>query len=110
MARAGTSALFTSFDIRSIVVQDGWAHIVITYDVTVAQIRIYVDGVLRTTNSTSAFSALEPDANFYFGTDVSGNNPAFCELDELFIDNRVWPAEEVLAVFNLPNGLPRTLI
>jgi len=92
--------------------QDNWHHIVVTWDATISNgVHIYVDGVeLSTGSSNSAFNISETGDTIAIGAKIDTTLPGNGEYDELFIDGRVWPAEEVLAVFNLPNGLPRTLI
>lgn len=92
--------------------QDTWAHIVLTWDASISNGgHIYVNGAeLNTGSSNSAFNVSETGDTIALGAQLDNSTPAFGEYDELFIDDRVWPAEEVLAVFNLPNGLPRTLI
>lgn len=94
------------------ITQDTWHHIVATWDSTVSNGgHIYVDGVEIASGSTnSAFNVSETGDTIAIGSLIDATLQAFGEYDELFIDDRVWSAEEVLAVFNLPNGLPRTLI
>jgi len=92
--------------------QNTWHHIVFTWDATVSNGgHIYVDGAELGSGSTNdPFNVSDIYDTIAIGTKNFNNEAAFGEYDELFIDDRVWSAEEVLAVFNLPNGLPRTLI
>ena len=91
--------------------QDAWAHLVCTWDSTISNGgKIYKDGSLIGTSSNSAFNVSEIEDTIAVGSDLDGTVQFNGEIDELEIDDRVWSAAEVLAVFNLPNGLPRTLI
>lgn len=94
------------------MIQNTWHHLVFTWDATISNGgHIYVDGAELLSGSTNTpFNVSETYDTIAIGNNNFNNQPAFGEYDELFIDDRVWPAEEVLAVFNLPNGLPRTLI
>jgi len=94
------------------LVQDTWGKVVATWDATIANGgHIYVNGMELGSGSTnSAFNVSELGDTIAIGAELDLQSAFFGEIDELFIDDRIWPAEEVLANFNLPNGLPRTLI
>lgn len=92
--------------------QDTWAHVVLIWDSTISNGgHIYINGAeLSTGSSNSAFNVSETGDTIALGSEADSGSRADGEYDELFIDSEVWTAAKVLAVYNLPNGLDRTLI
>ena len=94
------------------MIQDTWAHLVLTWDSTISDGgHIYVNGTELLTGSTNAaFNVSETGDTIAIGSQLDAVSGSYGEMDELFIDDEVWTAAKVLEVFNMPNGLPRTLI
>ena len=88
-----------------------WTHVVATWDSTVSNGgHIYVNGSeLSTGSSNSAFNVSDLNDTIAIGSQLDGTIPFDGEIDELFIDTEVWTAAKVAAVYNLPNGIDRTL-
>lgn len=97
--RKGTTANFTRMGqsaSTSVMPSSGWVHLVGTYD-GVSTIKLYVNGVLRGTN-TSSSGSINPGSTYRAQTsDPNGATPCFCDMDEVSFYSRELSAGEVSA-------------
>lgn len=87
-----------------------WHHFVFTWSNSDGYIRIYVDGKLQATSSTTLFGVLNQNSNnFYI---CSGGNQYFHggQIDQLRIWNRVISIDEVRLLYSLSKSLHNGLI
>ncbi|KKM24681.1 hypothetical protein LCGC14_1602670, partial [marine sediment metagenome] len=95
---------------RATITRDVWAYIVGVFDANSEQLRIYKDGILIDTASTSSFPVEALDADHFDlggGTTLGGNSDPnrYFEgsLDEVRIFDHALSQEEVSWLYNIPN-------
>jgi hypothetical protein len=92
---------FTARDVDSISIADtNWHHVAVTFTRSTNAVRIYVDGVLRTTASRN----LEADNASHVVTvgNMRGANPFSGMIDEVRTFNQALSVEQMVAMMNAP--------
>ncbi len=96
--------------ISTVISQNSWFHVVLTYDLVSGLMKMYLDGVLIGTSQESIFS--------YYTTNNPGDRFGCYHFNEYFFSgklddgglwNRVLTEEEILALYNGCNVLPTAI-
>ncbi len=87
-----------------------WIHIVVTWDSSIKENKLYANGVLsQTLTSTTGYGTLTTYPELYVGKRQQYNDNYFDgKIDQSAIWNEVLTAAQVAALYNGGNGLPYT--
>lgn len=97
-----------SYDLDNLGGPDQWYHLAVTWKRTgsTVETQLFVDGLLRDTRTTGAWTA--PGATFFLGGGNDGNMYGRGAFDDLYIFQRVLTANEVFGLYSVPE--PATLV
>jgi len=101
----GATAAF-AFSAAASLTQDSYNFIGGTWDATISNgHKLYLGGSLIGTSINSPYNISETGDTFAIGSEIDGDNPDFCAIDEVLITRNVLTAADFAGIFNLGIGL-----
>jgi len=81
---------------------DRWWHVVVTYNGTTKNIKMYVDNSLKNCNTATFTATIRNSLNFSLSADSDGSRSSNSRIDDVRIYNKELTAANVTQLFKLP--------
>lgn len=96
------SDLYVSYDLDNLSGPNNWYAITITWSAAPLETKMYVNGILRDTDSSGTW--INPGNHFYYGGGNAGNTKGNGIISNIKLGNYVPAASEILQNYNATKG------
>jgi|GEM_PF-2986415 len=87
------------------IADDAWHHVVVVYDNTEVELRIYVDNSLIASDDTAVSGLSINGGAVYLGSDGGTGNPFEGNLDQIAIWDKIIDTDDISELYNSGSGL-----